>query len=163
MGNRTNSHRSSAYSYQPTNRLTSTSTATYTYDANGNLTAKTDSSGTWQYQWDTENRLVQVRRGSLTVSYKYDALGRRIEQSAGGGWLRFSYDGADVAVDRAGYGAQTFVTTEYTNGLGVDEKLSQRMSSGQGSVTLYYVADHQVDEDYGKAAAPVSPAMTMVR
>ncbi len=87
---------------------------------------------------------MQVRRpGGVVVGYKYDALGRRIEQSGGGGWLRFSYDGADVVVDRAGYGAQTLVTTEYTNGLGVDEKLSQRMSSALGSLTLYYVADHQ--------------------
>ena len=94
--------------------------------------------------WDAENRLVQVRRpGGVVVGYKYDALGRRIEQSAGGGWLRFTYDGADVVVDRAGYGAQTLVTTEYTNGLGIDDKLAQRMSSAQGSVTLYYLADHQ--------------------
>ncbi|MBA3711796.1 MAG: hypothetical protein H0W76_05005 [Pyrinomonadaceae bacterium] len=79
------------------------------------------------------------------MSYKYDALGRRIEQSASGGWLRFTYDGADVVVDRAGYGAQTLVTTEYTNGLGVDNKLAQRTSvtGTGGSVTLYYVADHQ--------------------
>src|SRR5574341_1487361 len=45
-GNRTSSHRSASYTYQPFNRLTATSTASYLYDNNGNLTTKTDGAGT---------------------------------------------------------------------------------------------------------------------
>jgi len=37
VGNRTASHLSTSYSYQPFNKLTSTATATYSYDNNGNL------------------------------------------------------------------------------------------------------------------------------
>ena len=42
VGNRTSSQRSATYSYQPFNRLTATSTASYVYDNNGNLTARTE-------------------------------------------------------------------------------------------------------------------------
>ena len=38
----TSSQRSATYSYQPFNRLTATSTASYVYDNNGNLTARTE-------------------------------------------------------------------------------------------------------------------------
>ena len=37
VGNRTSSHRSATYNYQPFNRLTGTSTASYIYNNNGNL------------------------------------------------------------------------------------------------------------------------------
>lgn len=92
--------------------------------------------GAWQYSWDYENRLTQVTKpDGQTITYKYDALGRRIERSKGGLWTRFTYDGADVVLDRSSDGS----TVEYTNGLGIDDKLSQR-SNGGGA--LYFVADH---------------------
>src|SRR5205085_8787329 len=76
VGNRTASHISSSYSYQPFNKVVTIGSNSYSYDANGNLTSKTDSSGTWSYTWDYENRLKQVTRpDNTTVSYKYDALG----------------------------------------------------------------------------------------
>jgi len=52
VGNRNSSHRSASYSYQPFNRLTATSVASYVYDNNGNMTAKTESAGTTQFAWD---------------------------------------------------------------------------------------------------------------
>ena len=76
-----------------------------------------------------------TRPDGQTVTYKYDALGRRIERAKGGAWARFSYDGADVVIDRHSDGA----TVEYTNGLGIDEKLSLRVNGGS---PLYFVADH---------------------
>lgn len=95
-----------------------------------------DGAGTWLYIWDYENRLTQVTKpDGQTVTYKYDALGRRIERSKGGQWTRFTYDGADVVLDRSSDGS----AVEYTNGLGIDEKLAQR-SNGGG--VLYFVADH---------------------
>ena len=45
------------YLYNTSNQLTSTPTASYTYDNNGNM--KTKSDGT-QYNWDFENRLTSV-------------------------------------------------------------------------------------------------------
>src|SRR6266446_8495743 len=48
VGNRTTSHRSATYGYQPFNRLTATSTASYLYNNNGNMISKTEGSGTTQ-------------------------------------------------------------------------------------------------------------------
>lgn len=136
VGNRTASQRSSTYTYQPFNKLASTSTATYNYDNNGNLTAKTDSAGTWQYTWDYENRLTQVTRpDNLTISYKYDALGRRIQRStSAGAYTNYIYDRQDVVKDVNSDGS----IVEYLNGLGMDNKLRQTSSAG----TFYFVQDH---------------------
>jgi RHS repeat-associated protein len=136
VGNRTASHVSSSYSYQPFNRVTSIGSNSYSYDNNGNLISKTDSSGTWAYTWDYENRLKQVTRpDSTTINYKYDALGRRIQRSKStGGSTNFVYDGEDVLKDINSDGS----TVNYLNGLGVDEKLRQTGSSG----TLYFSHDY---------------------
>jgi YD repeat-containing protein len=69
----------------------------YAYDANGNTTSKTDSTGTTNYSWDFENRLASVALPGSggTVSFKYDPFGRRIYKSSSSGtsvyhtlWLR---------------------------------------------------------------------------
>ncbi len=72
----------------------------YTYDANGNRTARArnaehngnvvniDKSGEyWEYEWDYHNRLVKVQQynapdnsSNVCVEYTYDALNRRIER-----------------------------------------------------------------------------------
>jgi YD repeat-containing protein len=52
VGNRTSSHRSNTYGYQPFNKIASTQTATYNSDANGNMTAKSEGSNFWRYGWD---------------------------------------------------------------------------------------------------------------
>jgi RHS repeat-associated protein len=136
VGNRTSSHRSSSYSYEPFNRLTSTTAASYLYNSNGNMISKADSSGTTQFAWDFENRLIQaVTPSSGSVSYKYDALGRRIQSAPSSGFsTNFTYDGQDVAQDKTSAG----VITEYLNSPGIDNKIRQKIGT-----TLYYFAqDH---------------------
>lgn len=136
VGNRTASHLSASYGYQPFNKLVSGS-GTYSYDLNGNLTSKTDAGGTWLYTWDYENRLKQATRpDGVAVTYKYDALGRRIQRTPNSGIAtNFSYDGADVVLDANSDGS----TVTYLNGLGVDNKLKQTSSA---SGTLYFIQDH---------------------
>jgi RHS repeat-associated protein len=136
VGNRTSSHRSASYGYQPFNKLITAGTASFLYDNNGNMTQKIDSTGTAQYRWDFENRLVQVVRSSgASVSYKYDALGRRIQRSPNSGVsTNFSYDGADVVIDKNSDGT----STEYLNGPGIDNKLRQKSKTA----TYYFVTDH---------------------
>lgn len=143
VGNRTSSHLSAIYNYQPFNRLTNTSSATYSHDNNGNLTSKTDGTGTTQFAWDFENRLKQVTLpNGKVVTYKYDALGRRIERSAtiapplpATTVTRFIYDGQDVIRDTDGNGV---TTANYLNGPGIDNKLRQSV----GVAALYFVQDH---------------------
>jgi RHS repeat-associated protein len=143
VGNRTSSHLSASYSFQPFNKLTNTNSATYSYDNNGNLISKTDGTGTTQFWWDFENRLTQVTLANgNVVSYKYDALGRRIERNANlvspqplNTTQRFVYDGADVIRDLDGNGV---TTADYLNGPGIDNKLRQTTAAA----SLYFIQDH---------------------
>ncbi len=136
VGNRTSSHRSAAYGYQPFNRLTSTAGANYHSDANGSMTRKFEWGGKrWTYFWDHENRLARATNHKKTVRYIYDALGRRIQRYIAGGKenTKFIYDGSDVLVDdNAG------TLTKYLNGEGIDNKLRQSMGSNPG----YFLSDH---------------------
>jgi RHS repeat-associated protein len=144
VGNRTASHLSSSYTYQPFNRLTSTSAATFSYDNNGNLTSKTEGLQTTQFVWDFENRLLRVSSlGSQDVWYKYDALGRRIERDKGVAspiplateTTRFVYDGADVVRDLDGAGS---AVADYLNAPSIDNKLRQTVSG----TASYFIQDH---------------------
>jgi RHS repeat-associated protein len=113
-----------------------TTTATMSYNANGNLTQKTESSTTGQYTWDYETRMTQAANGTATAQYSYDALGRRIRRvvAATGEDTKFIYDGLDVVMDED----VTAGVTKYQNGLGIDDKLSLK----NGGVSKYFLADH---------------------
>jgi RHS repeat-associated protein len=137
VGNRTASHQGSSYSYQAFNRLVAANGASFGYDANGNLTSKTDASGSWTYTWDYDNRLKQASKsGGVVVTYAYDALGRRIQRtSSTGGTTKFIYDGADVMRDLDGTGS---TIANYLSGPGIDNKLRQIV----GGSPAYFLADH---------------------
>ncbi|MDX6444755.1 MAG: hypothetical protein QOH71_1829 [Blastocatellia bacterium] len=138
VGNRTSSPLSATYGYQPFNKLTSSTTAGYSYNGDGSLVSKTDASGPTTYSYDEENRLKQVTLpGGLTVNYKYDALGRRIQRTTSAGANeRYVYDGADVLID---LNADWSVATTYFNGLGIDNHL--RQSNSMTGVS-YFLNDH---------------------
>ena len=62
----------------------STSTTTYTYDKNGNLTQSTTGTTTTTYTYDYLNRLISLRTGtSATTTYAYDWQGNRVSQTTG--------------------------------------------------------------------------------
>jgi len=138
IGNRTASQLSATYGYQPFNRLTSTTNATYTYDNNGDLVSRTDSSGTTTFTFNEENQLTQVTLpNGLAVNYKYDGLGRRIQRTTStGANERYVYDGSDVLID---LNPDWSVATTYFNGRGVDDHLRQTRA---GSGASYFLTDH---------------------
>jgi RHS repeat-associated protein len=138
VGNRTSSHKSAIYGYQPNNRLVNTASASYIYNNNGNLISKTEGTSTTQYVWDFENRLTQVvTQSSGSVTYKYDALGRRIQRTPSTGVsTNFIYDRQDVVKDINSDGT----TIEYLNGPGIDNKIRQKGSST--ATTYYFSQDH---------------------
>jgi len=116
--------------------MTATSSASYLYDNNGNMTTKTEGTATTHFQWDFDNRLLQVvTPSSGSVSYKYDALGRRVQSSPStGASTNFTYDGQDVAQDKTSTGT----ITEYLNGPGIDNKIRQKT----GTTLYYFTQDH---------------------
>lgn len=134
-GNRTGSHLSSSYSYQPFNRMTGTSTASMQYDANGNMIQRSEGGKFWRYGFDYENRLVEAAGRKEKVRYRYDALGRRVASVAGKrGNTKYTHDGLDVVMDDD----TVLGVTKYQNGLGIDNKLS----SVNGTNHRYFIADH---------------------
>jgi RHS repeat-associated protein len=137
VGNRTASHQGSSYSYQAFNHLVAANGTSFGYDANGNLSSKTEASGSWAYSWDYENRLKQaIKAAGVTVNYAYDALGRRVQQtSSAGAATKFVYDGANVIRDLDASGG---TIADYLNGLGIDNKLRHSI----GGAPSYFVPDH---------------------
>jgi YD repeat-containing protein len=84
VGNRTSSHLATGQVHDAANRLLEDSRFTYTYDANGNLSGKTDktTAAVTTYDWDVEDRLGAVHTPTQTVTFRDDPLGRRIEKAA---------------------------------------------------------------------------------
>src|SRR5690606_2161026 len=118
----------------------------FTYDADGNLTAD----GTWTLEWDAENRLRSIEKSNLSQVYDkrlvfaYDHMGRRERKQVfswgprlrggAGGWTskadgeqRFAYDEWSVVLVRSGKASDA---TTYKCAWGLD--LSGQ--AGQGSV-----------------------------
>jgi YD repeat-containing protein len=52
---------------------------TYTYDSNGNLTAKTEGPDTWGYEWNALNQLTRVTKNSVEQLSCLRSEGRRVE------------------------------------------------------------------------------------
>lgn len=80
------------YTYDDQDRLTATSTAAYTYTANGELLNKTDASGTATYNYDVPGNLLSLTLPDGTlIEYVMDASSRRVGKKVNGtlvqGWL----------------------------------------------------------------------------
>lgn len=100
--------------------------ATYTYDANGNLTQKVEGTTTWTYEWNAENQLTRVLQNAAEVArFKFDPQGRRVERVAGGVTTLWAYDDEDILRETVGAS-----TTKYLHGPGIDEPLASEDGAG---------------------------------
>lgn len=107
-----------------------TSSGTFTYDANGNLTAQ----GTKTYEWNAVNQLTRVLDNDTEIArFAYDGYGRRAQKITSA-TRSYVYDGDDIVQERTVAG-----TTRLIHGPGVDQPLA---SVDAGSVVSYYLADH---------------------
>jgi RHS repeat-associated protein len=135
VGNRLTSTAGS-YGYNTSNELTSSPTATFTYDNNGNTLTKADSTGTTSYSWDFENRLTSVTLPGSggTVSFKYDPFGRRIQKSSSTSTTIYIYDG-DNSLEELDVSGN--LVARYTQAQNIDQPLAML----RGSTTSYYQPD----------------------
>jgi RHS repeat-associated protein len=102
------------YTTNGLNQYSAAGTATFGYDANGNLT----SDGSKTFVYDIENRLVSSSNGAALV---YDPLGRLFQTSGGAsGATRFLYDGDALVAE---YDSGGNVTRRYAHGVGADVPL----------------------------------------
>ncbi|MEA3036075.1 MAG: hypothetical protein QOH04_1840 [Sphingomonadales bacterium] len=146
---------SRAYGVNGLNQYTGTTSggtpsATFAYDANGNLI----SDGTNSYVYDAENRLVSRTAGGATVTLSYDPLGRLWQLAAPTGTTRFEYDGDKLLEEFNTAGNWVRL---YAWGPSSDEPLIWYEGTG-GPVRRFLHADHQgsviaVTDDAGNPIA----------
>ncbi len=78
--------------------MTSTSTKSFTYDANGNRLTMTTGGQTTTYSWDYEDRLTSVSGSGTTAANVYNGLDLRVDRtSLTGAASYYTCDGADPA------------------------------------------------------------------
>jgi RHS repeat-associated protein len=78
------------YTYDANNRFTTAGGVTYSYDANGNLTAI--STGR-TFAYDSLDRLTQTTGSGSTVNYIYNGDGLKVRRAGPDGVTRYYYDG----------------------------------------------------------------------
>jgi RHS repeat-associated protein len=133
------------YAYNSTNNelLSSTSssaTASYRYNANGNLIAQnvtTTHSTHWTYSWDVSGSLLNAANYSTVQGYyAYDGLGRRVESKENANYLYYGYLGTETLADLGTGGPENNYV--YANGLRI-----ARVNNAQGSnpTIVYYHTD----------------------
>lgn len=84
----------------------------YTYDANGNRSSKTEGGVTTSYAYDFDNHLVQVSTPTATVgAYGYSGDGLRVSKTTSAGANGFVYDGMKLLQEEDGTGATTVTYT----------------------------------------------------
>ncbi len=128
-----------AYAVNGLNQYISAGPASFTYDANGNLT----SDGTNAYTYDVENRLVKAVAGSITTNLTYDPLGRlaQVDRGTSATTTKFLYDGDQLAAE---YNGSNAMTKRYYFGPNVDEPVLEDTGSALNcSGTKFLHSNHQ--------------------
>lgn len=142
VGNRTSGPgpRDTGYIHDDANRMLQGRQYSYSYDNNGNQTAKSiNETKGWTQSWDYENRLIKSERTKgaekRTVTFKYDPFGKRIEKklettlngTTTTETTSYVYDNEDIILELITNSAGT-TKTIYTHGPGIDEPLALERS-----------------------------------
>jgi YD repeat-containing protein len=107
---------SRSYTVNGLNQYTQAGPATFTYDANGNLS----NDGSTGFVYDAENRLVSAS-GARNATLQYDPLGRLFRVTGANGTTQFLYDGDALSDEYVG----GVLTQRYVHGTaaGVDDPM----------------------------------------
>lgn len=121
--------------------LSSSTSVTPKYDANGNMTFD----GSSNFGYDVLNRMISrtvPATGATIVNLSYDPKGRLFQTSGGTSvTTQFLYDGDALVAE---YNAAGVLQRRYVHGAGVDEPLVTYEGATVGaSNRRYYHADHQ--------------------
>ncbi|MFM2409313.1 MAG: hypothetical protein RL481_141, partial [Pseudomonadota bacterium] len=125
-----------AYAVNGLNQYVSAGPATFSYDANGNLT----SDGTTTYVYDVENRLVSASGASGTATLRYDPLGRLYETNGStSGITRYLHDGDELVAE---YNSSGTMLRHYVHGSSVDDPIVAYEGSGL-AIPRWLHSNHQ--------------------
>lgn len=122
------------YTANERNQYANVGDASYTYDANGNMTSKTTPAGTTTYAYDFENRLTEIIAPTETITFTYNPFGRRSSMSTSYGTTQYIYSGGNVIIETDDAG---IVEATYVYGSRVDEVLVMR----RGGIDYFYTED----------------------
>jgi RHS repeat-associated protein len=90
----------------------------YGYDAQGNLTSRTDASGTTTYGLNLDNQVTSATNGSSSFAYGYDTLGRlTAETYPNGSQVSYGYDDNDNLKSMSSAGKTTSYVYDLNNQL----------------------------------------------
>ena len=140
------------------NQYTTAGSASFTYDANGNLT----SDGAKTYLYDVENRLVRVTEGAYTTDLFYDPMGRLARTSSnapGYGTIRYLHDGDALVAE---YNASGTMLQRHVHGpaAGVDDPLVTYSGTGNAVTSARFLyADPRGSIVYIASSANGSPGL----
>ncbi len=110
------------YATNALNQYTNSGNATYSYDADGNMTGKTDHGVTTTYGYDAESHLVSVATPTDTWSYEYDALGNRIASVHNGERIEYQLDPTGMVNVAGEYNSAGDEVAQYTYGIGLESQ-----------------------------------------
>ena len=151
------------YTYDANNRLLTAGTLSFEYDANGNMTRRTDSSNSanplvTHYQYDYRNHLTQITYPDGSKNYfEYGADGIRQTKRDTTSAIQFIYDGFDVIQEVSDITGQT-VSAEYFHGprgMFKQRRGNQNhwhLPDGLGSTTALTDAQQTVTDTYTSEA-----------
>lgn len=104
----------------------------YEYDANGNMTSRTENEITWTQNYNSENRLSSISNGTESWSFVYDGDGNRVEQTNPDGSITLFLFGGLVVVDdnvQTNYYVIAGMKVAYKNASGMNYLLTDHLGS----------------------------------
>ena len=118
------------FTYDKDNRLLKANDVVFSYDANGNTTAR----GADTFTFDARDRLVATQIAGVASTYRYDGLGNRLERTAGGATTRYMID-SNGSLSRvlAETDATDALNTYYIQGRGLISRIGS-----DGSIICYH-------------------------
>ncbi len=113
---------SQSYTYDAANQIQSAGATTFGFDANSNMTSKTEACATTNYGSDFENRLISVGSSS---QYFYNGQSVRLQKIEGTKTTRYAVDtNHDLSQVLCETDANGAITAYYVYGLGLAYKVS---------------------------------------
>jgi len=84
------------WTYDTNNRIMASPGLTYTFDADGNISTRSDGAS---FGYDFINRLRTFTKGTTSAGYSYDPFGRRIMKTVNGTATWFLWDGDNLLAE----------------------------------------------------------------
>lgn len=117
------------YAVNGLNQYTAAGPATFSYDANGNLTGD----GSNSYGYDVENRMKTATVGGAAITLNYDPLGRLWQVVMPTKTLELTHDGDSIVMEASGTS-----TYRYIHGPGDDDPMIAYTPTGRQSFQVDY-------------------------